>query len=261
MKKTIFALFTSIILCLLCTSVNALGERLIDDAELLTMDEAEEISELLDAVSEKHGMDIVILTTDSYQYAYDAETDATERYEALGFNVDGVMLYINMASRDWYVLTSGYGITALTDAGIDYIADQFMSYLSDGFYSDGFRTFAEYTDSFVSSAREGVIYDVDNMPKEPFSPITTLVICLVIGFIAALIVTGIWKGQLKTVSFNDKASNYVKPGSLAITGSNELFLYRNISRTRRQTSSSSGGGSSTHRSSSGRSYGGRGGKF
>ena len=61
---------------------------------------------------------------------------------------------------------------------------------------------------------------------------------------------------MKTAVENDYASNYVKPGSLKINASRDLFLYSRITKTEKTKS-----GSETHTSSSGRTHGGRGGSF
>ena len=53
-------------------------------------------------------------------------------------------------------------------------------------------------------------------------------ICLAIGFLIALIITGIMRGQLKSVRHQSGASDYVKAGSLNITNRQDLFLYREI---------------------------------
>jgi uncharacterized protein len=68
-----------------------------------------------------------------------------------------------------------------------------------------------------------------------------------------------WKGQLKSVALQKRATDYMKPGSLNITDSRDFFLYRHIDRTEKAEKSE--GGSSTHTSSSGNTYGGKGGKF
>lgn len=263
MKKKIFALLVSFLLFFTILSVYADGEniRLIDNAGLLYDYESEEILAKLDDVSERQGMDIVIFTTDAVREGFTVEEDATETYEALGFSEDGVMLYISMGERDWYLLTSGFGIIALTDAGIDYISEEFLSYLSYDDYSGAFDTFISYTDEFITQAKTGTPYDVGNMPEEPYSFFGSLIVSLGIGFIVAFIVTGIWKSSLKSVARKTRATNYIKHGSLDITDARELFLYRTVDRRARPKNQSSGGGSTTHTSSSGRSYGGRGGKF
>ena len=62
--------------------------------------------------------------------------------------------------------------------------------------------------------------------------------------------------KMKTAEENDYAANYVKPGSMKLSVSRDLFLYSRITKTERPKSSSG-----THTSSSGRTHGGRGGSF
>ena len=176
--------------------------------------------------------------------------------------VDGVLLLVSTGDRKWHISTCGYGITAFTDAGIQYLGEQMTPDMADGDYAAAFRTFIQWTDSYVTAAREGQPYDVDNMPKEPFS-IVYLGVALVIGLVTALIVTGVMKGQLKSVAPQRDATDYVRQGSMKLTNQRDLFLYRDVHRTERpkETSSGDSGGSSTHTSSSGSTHGGGGGSF
>ena len=62
--------------------------------------------------------------------------------------------------------------------------------------------------------------------------------------------------KMKTAVENDYAANYMKPGSMNLTMSRDLFLYSRITKTEKPK-----GDSGTHTSSSGRTHGGRGGSF
>ncbi|MEI3339176.1 MAG: TPM domain-containing protein [Eubacterium sp.] len=75
-----------------------------------------------------------------------------------------------MEEREWHISTTGYGITALTDAGIEAISEQFLPYLSDGDYEEAFLTFADTCDEFVTQAKEGNIYDRESRAKRKFNP-------------------------------------------------------------------------------------------
>lgn len=81
-----------------------------------------------------------------------------------------------------------------------------------------------------------------------------------IGFLIAIIAVSVMKSKLKSVRRQPAASSYIRPDSFQVTQSQDIFLYRNVTRTARpkDTGSSSGGG---HISSSGRSHGGSSGKF
>ena len=285
MKKRLTAIITALLLCTMMTvpSVFAAEEyatsigpydtiilsersRMVDMADLLSDSEEKELQNQLDEISERQKVDVVVVTVDSLGSKSPMDyADDFYDYNDYGFGNknDGILLLLSMEERDWYITTTGYGITAITDAGIDYISDKFVSYLSDGEYADGFEVYAELCDEFITQAKTGKPYDVNNMPKEPFKVFPKIIIALGIGFAVAFVVTMMMKGQLKSVRRQAAADSYVKQGSMVITDSRDLYLYRTISRTARPKSSSSsgGGGSSTHSSSSGSSHGGGGGKF
>ena len=173
MKKRLFALCASLFIAVMSITASASEEfyRLQDTAGLLSEAENAQIQALLDEVSEKHGMDITILTVDAVEEGLTVEQDADEWYEYLEFDTDGVMLYVSMEKGDWYLLTSGYGITAITDAGIKYISNKFVGALSDGNYAGAFNAYVKHVDEFIVQAKTGEPYDVGNMPKEPYSPV------------------------------------------------------------------------------------------
>lgn len=98
------------------------------------------------------------------------------------------------------------------------------------------------------------------MPREPLSLIW-IPVSVIIGFIIALIAVGVMKSKLKTVRFKTTANSYLKKGSLNITDSSDLFLYRTVNRTAKPKDNEGSGGSSTHTSSSGATHGGGSGKF
>ena len=227
--------------------------RMNDSAEVLTEDEDNELEASLEELSVRQSFDVVIATIESLESVdYDSmEAYADDLYDfcqfGYGSDMDGVLLLVSVGDRKWHISTCGYGITAFTDAGIQYLGEQMTPDMADGDYAAAFRTFIQWTDAYVTAAREGHPYDVDNMPKEPFS-IVYLGVALVIGLITALIVTGVMKSRLKSVAPQRDATDYVRQGSMKLTNQRDLYLYREIHRTERpkETDSGSSGGSSTH---------------
>lgn len=242
--------------------------RMNDGAQLLTEDEDNELEASLEELSVRQSFDVVIATIDSLDgEGYTSmEEYADDLYDycqfGYGANRDGVLLLISKGDRKWHISTCGYGITAFTDAGIQYLGQQMTPDMADGDYAAAFRTFIRWTDAYVTAAREGHPYDVNNMPYEPLS-ILYLGLALVIGLVTALIVTGVMKSQLKSVAPQPDASSYVRQGSMRLTNQRDHFLYRDVHRTERPkaSDSSDSGGSSTHTSSSGTTHGGGGGSF
>lgn len=240
--------------------------RLEDRADLLSDSEEADLLGKLDEISERQQVDVVVVTVDSLEgKSAMAYADDFYDYNGYGFGEDrdGILLLICMEARDWQISTSGYGITAFTDAGQEYMSEQFLEYVSDGDYAQAFTIFADLCDDFITQAATGEPYDVDHLPEEPFSVAGGLVTAFGAAFLVSLIATGIMKGQLKTVRRQREADNYIRQGSMQLTKRSDLFLYSHVDRTRKEEKEDSDkkGGSTTHTSSSGRTHGGSGGKF
>ncbi len=245
-----------------------LALRLTDDADLLDSGEKNTLLDKLDSLSDKYQMDIVVVTVNSI----DGKTPrdfADDFFDYNGFGYgdtdDGILLLVNMGERDWYISTCGRAENTFTDYGLEYMSEEVLYWLGDGYYYNAFDEFADICEELILYERENGAYDVNNLPKPAFK---ISFISVIIGFIIALIISLAMRGKHKTVRFKSQAGDYMKKDSFNLTQATDHFLYRNVSRTRRasESSSSSGrsggsGGSSTHRSSSGRSHGGRGGKF
>ena len=76
-----------------------------------------------------------------------------------------------------------------------------------------------------------------------------LFLALGIGLVLAWVVVHVMKSQLRSVAFQENAASYVREGSMNLTNSRELFLYRDVHRTEHveaKDSDSSGGSSTPH---------------
>jgi uncharacterized protein len=245
-------------------AVSASPLRVYDGADLLTDSQEEELLETLDEISERQQCDVAVATVQSLG-GKSARTYADDFYDqndyGMGSDYDGILLLVSISDREWYITTCGYGIYAITDDGRDYIAKQFVSDLTDGDYEEAFLTYADLCDKFLTQANAGQPFDGDYMPSGPLSVIW-IPVSILIGFILSLLVTAVMKSELKSVHKKENATGYVKTGSLRITNSKDIFLYRKLDRRRKeQPHPHSGSGSSTHTSSSGRTHGGGGGRF
>lgn len=257
MKKIISLLAAALVVISFILPVSAASPRLADEAGLLSDTECAAIERQLDTLSAQYGIDVVIVTTGSTGGSTPMEY-ADDYFDYHDYAPDGVLLLVSMEDSDWWISTTGYGITAFTDAGIAYIGDQVVPYLSDGEYAKAFTAFADLCDQFLAQAKNGDPFDTHNLPKDPFKPVQNVLIALVIGLAAAFFATGSMKKKLKSVVQKAQANDYVTPGSLQITKSRDFHLYTHLDRVEKAQSSS---GSSTHTSSSGTTHGGGGGKF
>lgn len=238
------------------------SERVIDQADLLSDSEEEALCDKLDEISLRQSMDVAVVTTDTLN-GYLVEDYADTYYEQCDFGYgedkDGLLLLISMEARDYYITTSGFGITAFTDAGIQYLGEQITSDLSEEDYAAAFDTYAELCDDFITQAKTGKPYDNGTLPKAPL-PMFWIPVSLIIGIVLAKVIVGGMKSELKTVRRQAAAKNYVRNGSLNLTENRDLFLYHTVTRMEKPKKDTSSG-STTHSSSSGKTHGGGGGKF
>jgi len=256
-RKRISLLAFLLVLTIFVLPVSAASPRLADEAELLSDTECAAIEKQLDDLSTQYGLDVVIVTTDSTGSSTPMEY-ADDYFDYNDYASDGVLLLVSMEESDWWISTAGYGITAFTDAGIEYIGESIVPYLSDGEYAGAFTAFADLCGQFLAQAKSGDPFDTHNLPKEPFKVVQNIIAALIIGLAAAFFATGSMKKKLKSVVQKAQANDYVTPGSLQITKSRDFHLYTHLDRVEKAQSS---GGSTTHTSSSGTTHGGGGGKF
>lgn len=271
MKKNI-RLFLGTVLCLLLllglpVISQARGDRMVDNARVLSEEQREKLEQKLAAISEEQQFDVVILTENSI-HGRNPISYAEDYFDYNGYGYgsgrDGIILLLAFDDRDWGIATTGSGIDYFTDVGTDYLTEQFLFYLSEGNYEKGFQTFADWCEKYVVEGKKGNIYDKGNLPKKPLG-ILSYIISAIVGVAGATGITFGLKSQLKSVRYKRGAEDYVQRGSFNLTGQQDLFLYSHVTRVRRQTSQSSGrsggGGTTIHTGSSGTSHGGASGKF
>ena len=209
-----------------------------DEGELLSDSEERALTEKLLKSGHTYNTQLTVCTTKTLDGAdIDAYADGLYDYMQFGYGSEkaGVMVLVCMEPRQVCVFSNA----SITADDRTAIREAITPYLSDGEYAEAFDKFAEEAEYYISGNQNGF----------PFDFMGTLATCLIIGIVAGLIVAFVLKGQLKSVRKQNRANNYVKPGSMQVTIENDFFLYRTISRTRKSSNSSSGGSSSRGSSS------------
>ena len=106
-------------------------ERLADFADLLDDGQEEELEAKLDQVSEDYGCDVVVVTEETLDGAVPQDyADDFFDYNDYGMGEDksGILFLITMSERKWCISTHGEAIQIFTDAGQEYMTDNFGSY-------------------------------------------------------------------------------------------------------------------------------------
>lgn len=238
MKKKFFSVLLAVVLILsLAVSVSAVSEAdIYDEADLLTGEEETQLAQKLSEISKQFNAQIVIMTVPSASGSVDVLVENVFDSMNMGYgdNRDGVLLLVCMDPREYRILSNGYAADAITLDCIDAIGKAIVSDLSDGNYADAFNTFAEHCTYYLDGYVNGY----------PFDAGKSLIVALIVGVAAGVVTAFILKNQLRSVRQQKQANVYIKTGSMQITESRDLFLYRQVSRTEKSSTQSSGSGSS-----------------
>lgn len=226
--------------------------RLVDDADIFTDEEEAELTAKLDALRANHPDSDFVVFTDTSTYGIERDVYAADFYVFNGYGVgddfNGVILFISMEenNRGWYFWGTGKCEKLFKkDANIDHLNNTISPYLKRGEYAQGVSASLDDLD---------VLFTKGKFPKG-FRPLIVLG-AIVGGLIIAWIVTTVLKDEMNTVHEATQANLYLDKGSVHLRHSADFFLYRTVSRVKREKKSSS-----STRSSSGRSGSGGGGSF
>jgi len=223
------------------------SKRLVDDGELLTAAQETAICKRLDEVSEKHQLDLVIVTEKTLGGKNKvAFADDYFDYNGYGYgdDHDGLLLLYCPNEGVRYISTTGDAIELFDGDSFTELTGAIIPYFDRGDYSGACLKFADACDDIIASARA--------------FPWGMLVIALLIGMVLSyLIPMSSMKGKLKSVRSQAAASDYVRAGSMNLTENRDVFLYANVTKTPiPRERSSGGGGGGVHVGSSGTSHGG-----
>ncbi|WP_075721259.1 TPM domain-containing protein [Roseburia sp. 499] len=242
-------LLTSVIVVGSGFSVNAEEStsniQLIDQADLLTASEAEEVEEMIEEFEDKTGWDVMAVTTD------DAEGMSAQYYAEKWFDDyttcdDGIICLIDMDNREIQIRTFGEAIDCLNDNKIDHILDKGFEKVSDGEYAETFEVMLETT------------------AKYAYKQITVMeaIIALVIALVAGGITVGGIIGSYR-LKFGGYKYPIEKNGSVKLRKKEDTFVNQFVTHRHIPKSDGNGGsgGTTTHVGAGGRTSGGGGRKF
>ena len=235
--------------------------HMIDDAGAVSASELEFLENYLTNISEELEFDVVGVITD---YGYDeesltAEADDFYYYNGYGYGSekDGVIFVVDVKSRMMVLVTTGFGLEAITDYYEDDIYDYVSDSLSNGEYAKGFKQYADRVRYYVLKAKEegGGSHMPDAETAAGMGGIS-----LAVGAGAGLFSSQRQKSKLKTVRRKTQANSYARRDSLVLSRKQDRFLYSTVAVVPRPKQNNNnhgpGGGTTIHMGSSGTPHGG-----
>ncbi len=223
--------FAFMLILVLPGNVQAAGNRVVDNADLLSDSEEASLASKLDAIASKYGVDVVVYTDDHLDGS--PEAMASEFYDHGGYSKDGVVLMINMQERDRVLSATGFAEEAFNEDAINKLWKDITNDLKEGNYAKAFDKYADLSEDFIKRAKNGKPY------KKPFKLVTDLIISVLAGLGIGTVRAGSLKSQTQTVKKATKASSYLQ-GTVMLTAQNEAFRGSRVAPVVR-----SSGGSST----------------
>jgi len=233
-------------------------ERIIDNAGLLSLQEKTSLLASLDAAASIYNFDLVIVTEKSIGASSPREY-ADNFFDNKGYGQgqerDGCLFLLVTESRDYWFSTSGRGIKILNSAAGNKLESSVVKPLRENNFYMAFNAFLIDWEKFLALDAKGRSYNFFHQWNAVLVSIAWL-----IAFVIGLIVVQVWKSGMNTALMQTQAAAYMVPGSLAFKEKKDSFLYCTVTKTKLQTQSAPSG-QGVHTGSSGRSHGGRGGKY
>lgn len=234
-------------------------EKIYDFADLFTMDEEEKLYDEVSNYINKYSLDMAIVTID-YNNKGSAMEYADDFYDYNLFKYDGLLLLIDMDTREIFITTTGDAISMYSDYRIDLILDGVYEDVSNEYYYDASSKFVKISSELAAlglpSGNEDYAVSADGTIKKDLH-LSGIFIFALVGTIIIILIMVATNRMVKRAS---SSREYLNKSTMQIKDISTIFLGSNVSKVRISDTSSSGG-SSTRSSSSGRSHGGGGRKF
>ena len=235
-----------------CKTEFAVDNFVVDDAYVFKADTERKIKKRILEVKEKYGCDICIYThrfDKSYVSDDEAREHAENFYISRNLTDNGVLFMIFFESDNdggTHITTSGKCRNALTEDELIEIEDNFYSYLTlrneEGYYKAAISFIDDCEDEFE---------DYDNFDGKWF------LISPGVGALVSFFAARKNKNALRSVKSKHDAADYTKAGSLKLTTSSDVFLYKRVTKVPKPRDN---GGSFRSSGGGGRSFGGHSGR-
>lgn len=245
--------------------------RFVDDADLFTYDEETQLTEKLERTANATGWDVLVYTNYNGVEQYEMKEYCREYYlnyvnEVNSYSSGGVVLNIDMSSREMYIFPYENAMDYFSDNRLDSVLDEVQDCLVDGDYYSAVEVFALTTEEYYYN---GIDYDdsTDNLYAGDTDNLRIsqrfLLVLKEYGII--IVVVSIAAGMLSVVFTKKRYKNHGKSGTYDLRANSsttlyekeDIFLHKSVSVTTISSSSSGGGRSGGGGSRSGGGGGGR----
>lgn len=250
--KRYMIVIVSIFVFLFACGFDSEGQKVYDNADLLSEEEEASLQEMCIDASQESEADIIVLTVDSLE-GQTAQAYADDFFDYNGFGYEeemgtGTLLLVSMEDRDVAFSTSGKCVDIFMNSS-DEIREAITPYLSDGEYYEGFSLYVEKTQEYI-----------ENGGKSDSQKLFDLLVRLVASLVIATIVVWImYSGSMSKMTVN--GYTYAVGHKSDLLQQHDVFQRTTTISRHIERNPGGSGGSGSHIGSSGNSHGGSSGKF
>ncbi|MGN1367866.1 MAG: TPM domain-containing protein [Aristaeellaceae bacterium] len=269
-----------ILFALLLLPMAALADaQVIDQANLFSAAEIQQMETIMERIESKHQVDMVVLTTykvpdDSSESMWRVRDYADDFYDQGGYGMgednSGMLILLDMNNRVIWLTTGGVMIDYITDSREEGIIDAGYDNLRRGSYGQALIASLTQVERYMEKGRQEGTFRYDEATGKRLSGLYNVLTpaeMMVAGAAGIGVALAIWLSV--GAAYNLKGSTYSYDlnanSAVELTRDDEHFVRQYTTRTPRNTGSSSSGGSSggsgVHTSSGGVSHGGGGRRF
>lgn len=252
MKRILSLLTVLLLLAALCLPAAAAEDPLpyvCDTVPLLTDAEWESLESQASRLTTMYQCGVYFITVGDYTDYGDGSiydvAKAIYQVNDLGWGEEksGVLLLLSMAERDYTLIAYGYGNTAFTDYGKDYLSEQFLDDFGDDDWAGGCEDYLVTCGEMLRMARNGEPMDFGSQVRTWH----LVLISLAIGFVLAFALCSSWRRACRKKTATAREAAGYLAGDMTFTQRSDRYVRTTQTRTKieRSSDSSSGGSGGT----------------
>lgn len=153
-----------------------------------------------------------------------------------------IVLLVSMDSRRYEMATDTIMMNIITSSdGIYYLKKQIEPALHDGNYSGACNNFVDGVDSLMTYYEtNGTAYVDEEREDEDFA--IKAGIAVILSMIAFYFIRSYLIGSMSNVRHASEATDYLEKNSVKLTDTRDMFLFRNVRRSKKSKDNDSSGG-------------------
>lgn len=250
MKKIIPILLILLALCAVFVPVSAESAPPVAVIYgVMTDSEFDSLTARLDSLCDTYDVDIAFIVSDEI-VTENAVTEADAFCDTYGYGSEtskgGILFFVCTSTHEYALSTCGEAAEIFGGDALDYIESAANPHLKKGEYYKAGDIFADKCEEIIEKYESGEPY------KKKANPLLVIGGIVLIPLIAALAFTGVKQSRMNTATGQSEAEDYIRPDSMKLERSEDIFLYSKVTKREKPKSDSS---------SSTSSHGGKSGSF